>query len=425
MFKALLTRMVYAGDTAIASGLVDGAASLQTAAGFSQSANGLRLDWTRHIRRETAKLGFYAQIREIFAQHCAPTVADGKNFRKLTWPYSVGSLNHAAHGKAIAAYFTQNLHSDFEPENILGLLNSALSYVSHLRNLGPDLETAILAAELDDATRAQWLGAVASLSDLDTPAVRDQVTKACQDFLAHSTASTTAQTRRIVRAQLAGLALRTAVEERPEALFGQREVRDLDRHVSTNLQFLYHCSRQQTSEATALMETMDADTLAGSGIFPYAQKLLEATGNQAELKLLAAAAREKLANDLPYYWIDTRSGNILQAAKIARLVQAEELFPDALFEHAISAQGDDFDRNVIRLARASLHQDWTAQRKAAQAMLDRVDEYYLATFYRGEALFHLGEKSAAKKDLELFLNKALESDLRPEAKRLLEKASIP
>lgn len=421
LIKGLLTQMVRAGDSTLASNLVEGATNLNVAPGFTQSANGLRLDWSRQIRRETANLPFYRQIREILARHCDSNLADAKIYRQLTWHHSLKSLDHQTRGRAIAAFFAQNLYAETDPSIVLGLLDDASTYVNKRRALGPDLETAILAADIDDSTRARWFGAIASLSDPDTPAVRERVVTICQNFLSNADASTTAETRRQIRRQLAQFDLRNSAEARPESIFGQQAISESDHQAITSLQFMYHCSRQQTNAALALFEKIDADILASSRLFPYAQHLLLAQNNQTELKMLTAAAREKLASMLPNLWIEGGASSILHATRLAQLIQAPELLPDTFFEHTAAVQADEFDRQMIYLARASLRQDWAAQKKSAEAVLELANEFYLMNYYGGEARFHLGDFRGAKKDLELFLGKALESDLRPEAQHMLDK----
>jgi hypothetical protein len=48
-----------------------------------------------------------------------------------------------------------------------------------------------------------------------------------------------------------------------------------------------------------------------------------------------------------------------------------------------------------------------------------VPDFYEANFYRGEATYQLGDKAGAKADLEVFLQHALESDLRARAQAML------
>ncbi|HEX2861125.1 MAG TPA: tetratricopeptide repeat protein, partial [Lacunisphaera sp.] len=82
-------------------------------------------------------------------------------------------------------------------------------------------------------------------------------------------------------------------------------------------------------------------------------------------------------------------------------------------------QTDELDRDFIRLAQALLRNDWTAQKNAANAILKHIPDFYEAFYFRGEALVRLNDPAAARGDLTLFLEKALESPLRPQARQML------
>lgn len=425
LLSALFSAMVRHGDADLATSLVEGAAALKAAPGTSQSPNGIKLDWTRRIRRESAQAPLLAEIRSILAKYCKPTPADAKDFRRLSWPISLKSLPHKTRARVIAAYFTENIHTADEPVMVYSYLTTASAFIGQVPDLGPELHAAILAAGIDDQARAGWLQATSPLLDFDTPSVRESFTRQCDEFLARTDPSSSAQTRRILRMETAVLTLRVGTEPRPDALFGRAVESDLGKQAVQPMQFIYLASREQTAAALSFLESLDADVLSEASLYPYVHRLLDAPDRESERRLLAASAREKLSTLLPTLWLDSNPRYLAHVADVARLVGAGDLMSDALFDRALSIHNDEFDRSFIRLARASLHQDWAAQLKAAQAVLDRLDDYYVAYFYRGQARLHLGDKAGARSDLELFASKALEDYHLPEARRLLSTLATP
>lgn len=420
LIRILLTRMVLEGDSETALNLINEATSLNIAASSGQSAAGVRLDWTRHVRRENTNLPFYNRIRDILVRHCAPADSDTETFRSLTWPLSVNYLGHEARAKAIAAAYEHNLFSMIEPVGVISMLSSARTFMATHDSLGMELETTVLtAAELDDATRAQWIDATDGLSDIDKPEILEVLGKAMNACLARTDPSIGPATKRAIRMKFAVMALRTSLEERPEALFGRPAIRDAGEAALRPMQLMFLCSRNQTQAALNLVDQIDADQLARSFLYPYAAALLKSKGDNADLDLLKSAARAGLKNDLPGIWLDATSGDIERKCSVAALLNDQDpVFGNAI-ARAESRMVERFDLEMIKMSRARMQGDWNEALRAATAVLEEIPDYYEALFYRGEALHHLGDDDAARPDLEIFMKKALNSDNRPIASQIL------
>ncbi|HEX2860665.1 MAG TPA: hypothetical protein VHN79_03455, partial [Lacunisphaera sp.] len=328
MVRTLLSRLAYAGESALATELVEGATAIKPSPNSGQSPAGMRLDWTRHLRRESAHRPFYHRVRDILVRHCGPKGGDAKTFRRLTWLLSNYTLGHEKRAQAIAAAFKDNLFTVAGPGDLIELLASAQLFNARNRELGPELEIAILSAsELDETTRAHWLESVAGMADLDTPAIATRLTEAYRSHLGRADLPASAPSRRAVRQRLAILDLRTSTEERPEALFGQQAAKDLDADLLRLLKFSYLCSRAQHEAANELMQQIDADRLATVHLYPYVASLLEATNNEAELRLLRPAAIDQLHLQLPSLWMETRPSFILTASQAAKRLQLPDAIP--------------------------------------------------------------------------------------------------
>jgi hypothetical protein len=421
LVRTLLSRLVYDGQFALANDLVEGATGIKPSPNSGQSPAGMRLDWSRHVRRESAQRPFYHRIRDILVRHCEPSAADAKNFRRLTWPLSAYALNHEDRAKAIAAAFKGNLFTVSAPSELIDLLASATSFNARHRDLGPELEAAILtASEIDEGTRGQWLDSAGGISDFDTPAIAGTLDRAYRAHLSRTDLPASAPSRRVVRMRQAFLALRTSGDERPEALFGTHATKDIDANLLRLLQFSFLSSRTHSDDALALMQQIDADRLATINVYPHAAQLLQATHNETELALLKTAAIDQLQLKLPSLWMETKPHSILVASIAAEWLEMSVLMSAEFFARALAQQADDFDRDLIRLAHASLEDNWTAQRNAASAILKSVPDYYEAFYFRGEASLKLNDPKGARHDLELYLEKALESPLRPHARQMLQ-----
>jgi hypothetical protein len=418
--KSLLTRMVLAGDAAAAAAEIEAISQLTGRAGSGLTTAGLRLDWGRHLDRLAAQRPFHERVRALFARHVPTQRSDVKTFQKLTSLKYPSSLDQQSRGRVVATIFQENLFTTASPAEVIGALDHATRFNASQRTFNQELDQEIFSApELDETTRAQWIAANLTHTDFDRADVRASTTALCHALINRSGIPAASPARRLARLKLALMALRASPADRPEELFGQAITTEFDPSMLRRLQFMYHCSRQQVAEADALLALIEPDDLANENLIGHADQLLGGLNRPSERKLLRAAAVEKLRDRLASLWFEPNALALMQLCEAARTIEQPQLIPPALIDHVISHQGDDIERAMGALARALLTADWKAQQKAANAILKFIPDFYEANFYRGEATYQLGDRAAAKADLEVFLQHALNSELRTRAKSML------
>ncbi len=418
--KNLLRRMVFAGDAAAATAELDAVTTLTARAGSGLSSAGLRLDFGRTVDQASAQLPYIQRVRALFAEHVPAKRNDVKTVQELAWLESLSSVDQLTRGRLVAAVFRDSLFTVAGPAEVLGALDHCTRFNASQQKLLLAVDREIATApELDEPTRTQWMASNFMHVDMDQPDIRAAITAFTNELINRRGQTANSPSRRFARLRLAMIALRTSVESRPEALFGLDATAEIDAKLLRNLQFRFHCSRQQWAEAGALMAVLDPDELAGSTLIQHVDQVVVALNRPSERKLLRAAAVEKIREALPSLWFETEVLTLLQLSEAARSLGQPDLVPAALAERVIERQSDDCDRALGALARAILNGDWKAQLKAANALLKFVPDFYEANFYRSEATYQLGDKAGAKADLEVFLQHALESDLRARAQAML------
>lgn len=418
--RTLLSRITCAGDDKLAADLVASARNLEPLPMLGQSANSIQLDLLRHVRREARQLPLYHHVSDALAAVAVPTAVDRSAARRLTSPASLGRIfDHATRKRVIAAILADHLFLETNRALLLDELGSASAQSSFSATVGPRIEHLILTAtDLDDQTLAQWLATV-QLADFDLPAVRQQLTRDLEACLARPEVRTGAVAARTIRFRLALIALRTSEEAQPDALFGVPFGHAVPPSIRHGFQLAFLTSRGDLAAARSLASAMDAGSLSGPECFPYVRIIWDSADHADEMKLLTDAAVEQFAASLPDLWLEPSAPRLVRAARTARSLDVAGLLTDEFFSHALELFADDFDRQIVLLARAIRDRNWKVQMQVADHLLKLSPEHYDLVYLRGEALHELGAPEDARPDLELFLLRALESPFRPDAERML------
>jgi hypothetical protein len=192
----------------------------------------------------------------------------------------------------------------------------------------------------------------------------------------------------------------------------------------TRLKLHFFFTRGRDKECLEIVDRMDSEMLTEPSVYAIAHTVLLQNNRTLEAGLLDETIRAFINQKKTEALVPAcDSSLVFTLAEAAILAGGGDLLSDTWFSNVVRFRRDEVSSKILETQRAWLRQDWTALRAAAQEILGRVPDLYSAYYDRGMAAYHLADKSAARKDLQVFAGYCRNSLHYPEALALLNELS--